>query len=117
LAQEIRVAGNMALSAKEFNNSVPSSYGLYFEKDAHSYILFADNGNNQYDAGEEVSEISLERKVKISSNTLTITFTPPDPTIYISSGGNGVSIELALENNPTKTRIITLNKAGLIEVK
>ena len=123
LAQDIRKAEEMAMASKEFNGEIPQGgYGISVVENSNSYILFADVDNlYSYDSGEEVgSPLELEKKVKICgvspSSPLIITFTPPDPTIFLS-GGSEAKITLCLETDSSKTKIISVNKAGLIEIK
>lgn len=119
LSQDIRKVSEMALSSKEFQGFVPKKYGLYLEKNSNYYILFADiDGENDYDDGEEIEEVFLERKVKISylsQDPLIITFEPPDPVIYISAGEEA-KIDLSLETDPTKTISIKINIFGLVDI-
>ncbi len=57
----------------------------------------------------------------VSPSSLSINFRPPNPTIKIKTetGLNvpDVIITLALESDPTKTKTIQFNAAGLAEVK
>ena len=65
LAQDIRRAQEMSMSAKEFGGGVPpGGYGIYFPNDSHNYILFADlDGGQDYDgSGEAAEEIFLEER-------------------------------------------------------
>ena len=116
LAQDIRRAQEMAMSAKEFEGVVPpGGYGINFQTNLTSYILFADLNNNKvFDSGEAIETLSLERGVKISNlspaSPLTISFTPPDPTVNINPS-NSLAI-ITLSNNG-QTKIIKVNKAGL----
>jgi len=116
-------------------------YGIYFIKDSDSYILFADcDGGNEYNSwgsyickdadfnegkfcDETIKELTLEEGIKIKTlspssleNSLSITFTPPDPTVNISGEDETVAeITLCLKDNENITRTITVNKAGLID--
>jgi len=120
LAQDIRRAQEMAMSAKEFEGVVPpGGYGINFQTNLTSYILFADLNNNKvFDSGEAIETLSLERGVKISNlspaSPITISFTPPDPTVNINPS-NSLAI-ITLSNNG-QTKIIKVNKAGLIYVE
>ena len=68
-SQDIRRAQEMATSAKQFNNSVPSGYGVYLSKNDTSYIIYADISDNQkYGAGDQIVEtIDLNRKIYIKN--------------------------------------------------
>jgi len=122
LAQDIRRAQQMAMGAAE-HAGCPADYkygyGIYLTTSTNNqYILFADCDNwKDYDSGEAVGNpIPLEAGVKIktlSGDPLTITFTPPDPTITISPFAPA-TITLGNDN---QTKTITLNSAGLIEIQ
>jgi len=139
LAQDIRKAQEYALASKEIGPSgsemVPEGgYGIHLEEsETNSYIFFADCDNNQsYTPGnsvcgfspnnfpEKIKEIKLESGVEIKNisplSNLDITFVPPDPTIHISGGDTAV-ITITLTSDPTKTKTIIINKAGLIEIQ
>jgi Tfp pilus assembly protein FimT len=127
LAQDIRRAGEMAMSAKEFQGQVPQGgYGIYLTTaNSGSYILYADsNGNEKYDASDgKVETIYFENDVfikVISQDNLSINFKPPIPKIEIkgtSSELTEAEITLSLQSNPNKTKKVIVNTAGLIEVE
>ncbi len=141
LAQDIRRAQQMAMSAKEYRGEVPvGGYGIYFWPNPNppppndrKYILFGnrDIDNHTYNSGSdyEIEVISVEKGVKIadikidgnSKAKMHISFIPPDPQVWIvppeGGGGSGAEIILALEQDLTKTKIIKVNKAGLIEIE
>jgi len=122
LAQDLRRAQEMAMSAKEpptAPDTFKGAYGINFQTNSSNYILFADLDNDQiYDSGEEIETLPLEKKVKISNlspaSPLTISFTPPDPTININPSDSLASITLT---NNGQTKIIKVNKVGLIYVQ
>ena len=122
LAQDLRRAEEMAMSAKEpptAPDTFKGAYGINFQTNSSNYILFADLDNDQiYDSGEEIETLPLEKKVKISNlspaSPLTISFTPPDPTVNINPSDSLASITLT---NNGRTKIIKVNKAGLIYVQ
>jgi len=121
LAQDIRRAQEMAMSAKEFGGTVPEGgYGINFQTTAtSSYILFADlNDNGVFDSGETIEKPSLEEGVRISnlspSSPLNVTFSPPDPTTNINLSDTLAIITIT---NDIQTKIIRVNKAGLIYVE
>lgn len=139
LAQDIRRAQQMAMAATEFHGAVPEGgYGIYLFRETNTYILFADCDNNhQYISGELtcidefgdgfseiVEEISLEKGVKIKClydfcwSLGEIVFAPPDPTTYLLPfGWIPITIQISLETDPTKTKTISVNPAGLIEIR
>ena len=121
LAQDLRRAEEMAMSAKEpptAPDTFKGAYGINFQTNSSNYILFADLDNDQiYDSGEEIETLPLEKKVKISNlspaSPLTISFTPPDPQINIDPSDSLATITLT---NNGQTKIIKVNKAGLIMI-
>lgn len=129
LAQDLRQAQEMAMSAKKFHDLIPpGGYGIYFDKTnlPQSYILFADcDGDKEYDLtgnpcngySEKVSEQELEKKVKIKNLTaspLNIVFTPPDPEVFINQT---FSLGVITLTNDGQTKTVTVNKAGLISIE
>ena len=136
LTQDLRRVQEMAMSSSEFNGIIPKGgYGIYFEKKANFYTLFADcSSDKQYDsigtqcngASEKILEQSfLDEKVFISNlkspspmSELNIVFTPPDPTIYIEPG-NGSIANIFISYRPYEIpgKTIIVNKAGLIFIK
>lgn len=135
LAQSIRKAQEMAMSAKEWEGEIPKGgYGIHLGKIFYpSGILYADkNGDEQYDATNDkiVGTISLESGVKVyrwdtEENLLAIdiNFKPPAPTVKITELGlygpeikDSTTITIALSSDITETRTINVNKAGRVEI-
>ena len=122
LSQDLRRAEEMAMSAREFQGQIPKGgYGVYFkDQEKDHYVLFADlNGNHSYNSGSDglIEDVKIEKDIQISqlsASPLTITFTPPDPTVTIKPDDLTATITLAIETDPTKTRTITVNKSGLV---
>lgn len=136
LAQDIRRAQEMTMSAKEFGGSVPPGYGVILDKtwDVKKYRLYADEGSEFFNPADTIVEtIDLERGVIIKKiedidiplktyDSVSINFKPPDPIVNIryNVGPPGLSetiITLSLETDQNKTKIISVNKAGLIEIE
>ena len=130
LAQDIRRAQEMAMAAKECSacgGGVPSGgYGIYLEQGDEFYLLYADNGNGQYGAGDTQigDDINLERGIYISGllpSEASISFEPPDPVTVIKDGdgldAEEATITIALEKDSTRTKRVIVNKAGLIYVE
>ncbi len=127
LAQDIRSMQQKAMSAEKDDRCSPHNHkggwGVFFDKnEIKQYIIFSDcNDNNNYDLGNDKTvDVEFENGVKIDSlpaNFMSVIFTPPDPTITInpSSLSKG-EVRITLENNNSKIKIITINKAGLINV-
>ncbi len=97
------------------------------------YILYADrNGNRVYQPSDPDYDIVLSNPdfdtVEVQSysgggNKLNVVFEPPDPiVVFAMNPGNEISdneifITLQVKNDPTKTKTIIVNKAGLIFVE
>lgn len=139
LAQDLRIAQELAMSTKDFG-SPPSppkgGYGIKFNvSEPNHYILFADcDADKNYDisgsagqcfnadvAGgypEKLEDISIEKNVKIYSlsagNNLIITFTSPNPDVYFNPDSSLVIITLSANG---KQKSVKVNKAGLIDIE
>jgi prepilin-type N-terminal cleavage/methylation domain-containing protein len=132
LAQDIRLAQEMAMSSKECQEcggGIPSGYGVFFNELApnnSSYVIYADTLVDQYytAADYEIEIIDLEPGVIILDvkdfNQISINFKPPDPIIDIKDGlGSSVStteITIALESDSSILKTIIVNTAGLIDI-
>ena len=145
LAQTLRKTQEMAMSSKLtpvelFGGTFPKGgYGLYFEKNSNTFILFADcdNEGDYDDSGyadcktadvgsenslnEKIEEFSFEEGIYISDlipsggNTLIIKFFPPDPIITAIPDDPSPSITLSFGGQSTKR--VVINKSGLIDVE
>jgi prepilin-type N-terminal cleavage/methylation domain-containing protein len=135
LAQDIRRAQEMAIGAIESKSTscsgtIPTGgYGIILKTTPSSwkkyYILFADcDGDNDYDEpGELEEQVYFEGGVEIDSfspsvnppGVRKIIFRPPDPEVRIDPGNLATSsIALILGG---QTKVIFINKAGLIEIQ
>lgn len=140
MAQDIRRAAEMAMSAKECTHptvcpggGVPTGgYGIYFnQSEPDSYIIYADksapNERRNPTGNEDIDTILIEKGVIINSVSpaqVSINFKPPAPKISLkdnvgSDNDNveNVEIEIALKDDLSKKKIIKVNKAGLIDVE
>jgi prepilin-type N-terminal cleavage/methylation domain-containing protein len=144
VAQDLRTVEKMAMASEtlpaSFGGGFPKGgYGIFFQNNLGSYILFADcDGENDYDETgtaiscadaspgpgnsypEKIKELSLEETgIKISSlspsSPLLITFFPPDPVIKIKPEpfDNLAIITLTYDG---KTKTVKINTVGLIEI-
>jgi len=130
LAQDIRRAQEMAMSAKEING-FPPRYGVEFDTIYPDYyILFADdNDNGKREVSDQIIEtINLEKGINIdqvfvgeplsSKAQIWITFKPPDPITEIRDPAAAESSIAKIQlTNDNKTKSIVVNKAGLIYVE
>lgn len=127
LAQDIRRVQEMAMSAQEYSDCLGTDdykygYGIYLEEsEAAKYKLFADcNGDGNYSSGadEIVEEVEFEKEVEISqlsSPSLKIIFTPPDPIVTIKPSSVDIAF-ITIINDNGQTRTIFINKVGLIDI-
>jgi type II secretory pathway pseudopilin PulG len=138
LTQDFRKALDMGLSGEFKTNA--TGYGVFIdltEGENTKYIIYADiddgnGGDQQYtltqDEVLEIIDLKVEEKgviIKLINNTLSqqvsVNFRPPNPDIYISNlqpNTDSVEINLGLEVDLAGTpRIISVNRAGLIEIK
>jgi len=121
LAQDIRFVLEKTLSAETACSVF--RHGVHFaEADINQYTLFTDcNSDGDYDLGTDVliEEISLEAGVRIHSlttpNSIDVVFYPPDPTVTIS-GSLVATMTIYSVDYPDKTRTVTVNEVGLIDV-
>ena len=125
LAGDIRRAQNMAMASVEQGGAIPDGYGVYIMKNSNSYILFADQNNNQSRNGagdEDIELINFTSGVEIfdiSSPPVVhadIFFEPPDPTTYIngdSSVGKQIIITLMMDEY---SKTVTVKTSGQIEI-
>lgn len=127
LAQDLRRAQEMAMSAKELSGQVPDGFGIHFNNSLpNSYILFADLNNNHHrDIGDQDLEtLTLELNIRMSNlfpaTNFSILFAPPDPVVWINDSSSGVitaQITLGIINDPISSQIISVNNAGLIYIE
>ncbi|UZE93273.1 MAG: hypothetical protein IB617_00260 [Candidatus Nealsonbacteria bacterium] len=136
LAQDVRRAQEMAMSARECpecGGGIPPNYGIFLDKSSNNqYIIYADTdpaeGDEFYTSSSDtiIETIELEEGVVIedintSSYLVSVNYKPPDPKItikYQELGGeiNSVIITLALESDSSETKTITINNVGLIDI-
>jgi len=148
LSQNFRNAEEISMSARttpiEFGSTFfpKGGYGLYFQENSSSYVLFADcDGDGQYDTAdspprasncseakiskpypEKIEDIALESGIKIGTLTpknpadksLSITFFPPDPTITIFPSASTAFISVFFGS---KMETVSINLNGLIEIQ
>ena len=128
-SQDIRKAQAMAMASARCpadtacaGNVPAGGYGLYLERNNNDYyILYADINDNG--EREEIERIYFEKPVVFSASSpasFSINFKPPDPIIIINVNNmnqDSATIIITLGLEPSKTKTITVNKAGLIEIE
>jgi prepilin-type N-terminal cleavage/methylation domain-containing protein len=134
VAADIRKVQEMGLSAPgvpNFADQIIGGYGVYFTSAAgsnESYSFFVDNNplNGKFDVGPGgdtvLQTITLDANYYIASvntNAVSILFIPPEPsTKIIGTTGSlaQATIIIASRNDPSLTRSIIVDRAGLIYV-
>ncbi len=147
MSQDLRRAQDMGFSGQRIKGINVKGYGVYVNLDNPNlgnkkYVIYADmNDDQQYDVSgaickqqlpnqdcviEEVNlsqtepGVVIDRIENTNNNSVDVNFKPPSPTITITSllpGINRVQIIFALESDLLKTKIVSVNTAGLIEIK
>ena len=135
LAQDLRVAQELSMSAKAFDCVAElgagwkmKGYGIILdsttEEKKHFYLLKprCESGGSfkEFEDDDTVGEkISLEKGVKIKTltqNSLKIFFYPPEPEVDLGRL-NTAEITICLKTDEAKIKKIIINKTGLINVE
>ena len=139
-AKDVRRAQAMALSAVPYTDSLGASqpisgYGIQINLASGSglgnkkYIIYADKqpGNAEYDTAdytvgtyETESGIVIKEIQNVVGSSASINFAPPKPDttiISLASGQTAITVVFAFENDPSRTKTVSINLSGLIEVK
>lgn len=125
LAQDLRRAQEMAMSAKKVSGAVPAGIGIHFDSFwTDYYILFADlNNNHRRDiVDQDLETIKLESGLKISNlspaSSFSIVFAPPDPVTWINDLVSGAVAQITINiNGSASNQVIFVNNAGLITIQ
>jgi len=126
ISQDLRQAQEKSLGAEEEKSKCGpqpgyNRFGLSFLENQNYYLLFVDcDKNGNYDSGEEIREISLEKGVEIDnlspSSPLNIIFEPAEPITYINNAQWGIEGIITLKGW-NKEKKIKINSAGRIEIE
>ncbi len=146
-AQEMAMSVKRVDSSKCFQNGAPThgeyeyGFGIFLTSigEGKQYTLYADcDGNKRLIPGlDEDFELYIVDLINVESiyigteppgeeyEYLNIIFTPPDPHVFLMVGHtppggfevDQVSIVIRAEGNPLKTKIVTVNKAGLVVIE
>jgi prepilin-type N-terminal cleavage/methylation domain-containing protein len=140
LYQDLRLALNTSMAGSATYTGV----GVYFdESNEEQYIIFKDlgtsssPGDNAYNgSSEDLYVINIEKGVTIcdlktmsgsSASTLYVNFKSPYPSVFLNGqtnyyqsvtacGYNPCVISIVLCNDSGRTRTVTVNNAGKIEI-
>lgn len=126
IIDDIKMVQNYSYAVLENNGSFPKGgYGIHFEVDSDSYLIFSDNdGNKIYNntnSSEDFKKNKLPMNVKITSlNTgeevspIDLIFIPPYGDVFINDGSeNFIELKIKVENN-NSSEIITVNTSRLV---
>ncbi len=137
-AQDTRKAQGLALSSAQYRDASGAlqsvkGYGVYADQlNNKKYIIYADKapGTQNYDVADYIVEtvdfssiepgIIIKEVDNVVGQTVSINFTPPNPSTTITQlvpGQSRVDVVFALASDQTKTKTVSINTAGLVEVK
>jgi hypothetical protein len=136
ISQDLKTAQSQSSSGSQERLSngeiiYPKGYGVYFDPAVlgnKKYIIYADiDGDRKYNINEDFvsKEIDLSydepgiiiKEIHNGTSRLSINFAPPNFNTTITNllpGTDTVEIVVAIETKPEITRIIFVNKSGLI---
>lgn len=139
-SQNARRAQDLSLSSVQYidinQQSQPiAGYGIYLDDSYYgnkAYVLYADAwpGNQHYDefdyivdaidfSGDEKGVIIKEMR-NVFGNSASINFTPPNPSTTITEldeNYNTIEVIFSLESDGSKTKTVSINTSGLVEIK
>ena len=120
-----------AMSVKEVEGEVPCGYGIHFNRDSGSYILFVDRSiqsdcsdqdfrlSSDLSSDEQILVSNLEAGVVVSGfNNSDIVFNPPEPQVHFYPPGVSTSTEIILQSSRTGQTIkVVVTLAGQIMIQ
>jgi len=121
-AKEIALSGVGATIGTNYGVGAwfPDSAGKYYYIYRNNELSSQDKG---YDSGDSILEkVILPQGIRYStSSEKGVLFIPPKPSVSICTGATTcnssiLTIEVYAEADATKKEIITVNKAGLVEI-
>ena len=127
LAQDLRKTQEYAMSARDVPGYDPSGFCIYLSQGNNYYKIYADTTvppNYICDPASDLlmETVTFDKKVyikTITSNTLSVEFSPPDPTTTLTQGGVSVAqanIILGMQDS-TLTQTVIVSRGGLIYVQ
>ena len=128
---DLRQMQNLAISGVRSGGELPFGYGVFFQKNSNSYILFADNSSSHdgiYKASEDalIKEVRLAQNIKISDlrvdsaqrNLLSIVFVPPQPLTCIGGcSQDSTRAFITLEDVSGNQQTIFVNFNGAVGIQ
>ncbi len=136
--QDVRQAQTMSLTSAQYKGvdgklKPITGYGVYLDMSQHrKYVIYASApGFHQYydrlsdyvvntvDFSQTDPGIIIKQTNNLSEGVVSINFAPPSPTTIITPmpPSGRLDVVFALESNPSITKTVSVNLAGLIEIK
>lgn len=127
ISQDLRITQQKSMAGEGSSEGL-NAYGIIFDVSNNNYSVYVNNNETPYyDTGDDIIEtIEMSPDVKIlniekdgvSRSTISISFFPPDPIIYIYDDYNNAEaiITLSLVDDETKKRIVKINNSGGVEI-
>ncbi|MFA5086749.1 MAG: type II secretion system protein [Candidatus Paceibacterota bacterium] len=133
LAQDFRRVNEMSISGVGGGTYI--SYGIYFDTSLDTQYKIYGNvsagSSNGYENGTDVvtEPVTLETGIKICSitngtavSTISVSFVPPMPVVYMDNSGSGNDISIVLAPtgescvSPAKSKTVKINNVGRIDI-
>ena len=132
--QDVRRSQELALSSIEFTDAMGThpvkGYGIYIDASNNArYIIYADRAelpenNKQYDPGldyivQTINFAESEPGIIIKDvRSVGVHFNPPNPITTLQPPiGSTLEIVFAIESDLSKTKTVSINTTGLVEIK
>ncbi|MFA5228269.1 MAG: type II secretion system protein [Candidatus Paceibacterota bacterium] len=127
IAQDMRIVQQKSLSGLGTGEDI-NGWGVYFSVAGNDYSIYENNNITPYYDSEDsiIETIDISSNVEIENlkrdavllSNLSISFFPPDPTIYIENYPHGSegSITIHLTSDESQKRMIKINNSGRIEI-
>lgn len=128
---DVRRAQNLAISSFDFGGTIPCGYGLHYLDD-RTYSIYAGElggalncqaSSHNFQSDTDLvyqSQKIIEAGVIFRSSFVDVFFEPPDPATYVDdskSVGVSATVELCLEADLTKCRLLIIDTAGRISTQ
>lgn len=139
-AQDARATQDKSLASVQYKDTFGvqqpiSGYGVYIDLvnlGNKKYLIYADAapGNQRYDAldyvvqtidfGKDEPGIVITQIENVFGSTASINFSPPNPATtltQLNQGQNSLNVIFAAVNDTSLVKKVSVNTAGLIEIK
>ncbi len=124
-ASDIKKAQNLALSPKKYGLNPVCFYGIKIENASNYFLYYNDRsgclGAVRYDNvfSKKLKNLKLERGIIFEDTTnKDIAFVPPEPISYFFGNSDFLDQDIVFRiNGGTKTKTVTINKFGNVEIQ